>query len=213
MSITAGAQKNHPIIKFSPLAALEEGNFPVIQAGVEFPLKNNLSLYSEIGIRYRKGIYDNADTIFTGSGGFKAKVELRHYITNEWRSWLEGTYWAANIFYTNSSHNTSMVYYKGNDSTTRIGDDFAVKKTVIGLNALRGWQNSYGKRFMVDAYIGVGIRFRIIDHSHLEYDRKVDRLDGARHFNVNEMRHQTDTRNGLSVAPNLTFGIRLGWRL
>jgi len=91
-------QTNKVLIKISPLALVDEVGFPAIQAGVEFMLSKNMSLYSELGVKYRKGYYEFADTSFLSPKGFKIKTELRHYFKNKDNPGFYGKYLAANIF-------------------------------------------------------------------------------------------------------------------
>ncbi len=85
-------------LEFCPLCLIDEFSFPTIQAGLEFQLTKKLSLYNEIGIKYRKGYYETADTNFIGSKGFKIKTEVRYYISTP-EEYSKKTYVAVNGFY------------------------------------------------------------------------------------------------------------------
>ena len=73
-SVSAFSQKQKPEIKFCPLCLVDEFSFPTVQGGIEFYLTEKLSWYNKIGIKYRKGYYETADTNFIGSRGFKIKM-------------------------------------------------------------------------------------------------------------------------------------------
>jgi len=108
--LSAFSQNQKPEIKLCPLCLVDEFSFPTIQGGIEFYLTKKLSLYNEIGVKYRKGYYETADTSFIGFGGFKIKTELRYYIaTNDERS--KNTYIALNGFFNRHTHNTETAYY------------------------------------------------------------------------------------------------------
>lgn len=109
-SMSAFSQKHKPEIKLCPLCLVDEFSYPTVQAGIHFYLTKELSWYNEIGIKYRNGYYETADTSFIGFGGFKIKTELRYYIaTNDERS--KNTYIALNGFFNRHTHNTETAYY------------------------------------------------------------------------------------------------------
>jgi hypothetical protein len=97
-SMSAFSQKHKPEIKLCPLGLVDEFSYPTVQAGIDFYLTKELSWYNEIGIKYRNGYYETADTSFIGFGGFKIKTELRYYI-------------ALNGFFNRHTQNTETAYY------------------------------------------------------------------------------------------------------
>lgn len=109
-SMSAFSQKHKPEIKLCPLCLVDEFSYPTVQAGIHFYLTKELSWYNEIGIKYRNGYYETAETSFIGFGGFKIKTELRYYIaTNDERS--KNTYIALNGFFNRHTQNTETAYY------------------------------------------------------------------------------------------------------
>ncbi|MGN6539353.1 MAG: hypothetical protein ACTHKY_00960 [Ginsengibacter sp.] len=97
-SMSAFSQKHKPEIKLCPLCLVDEFSYPTVQAGIDFYLTKELSCYNEIGIKYRNGYYETADTSFIGFGGFKIKTELRYYI-------------ALNRLFSRHTQNTETAYY------------------------------------------------------------------------------------------------------
>lgn len=215
-SLRTVSQNKNIIVKFSPLALIDEFNLPAIEAGAEFGLSKKLSLYTELGIKYRESTFQKADTSFYASRGYKAKIEMRYYFKNRNNSKinaLRGFYVAANMFYTKDYHNTDISYFYHQDSLTIRTDNFGVQKTVIGINLLGGSQLKLRGRFMMDFYAGIGVRFRHITAINKEFDYDSDNLISPIDLTVQGVLNETDAKGGNSVVPNLTLGLRLCYRL
>lgn len=214
---TGGFAQNKATVKFSPLSAIDDASFPTIQAGIEFNIHKRISWYNELGIKYRKGYYEKADTISLASKGFKAKTEFRYYWRNKtvrnFSESLEGPYFAFNIFYARDLHNTEIGYYYLRDSSMSKTDDFGVKKTVWGLNVLAGNQKAISKKFLLDFYAGLGIRFRNVSATKKEFDSERDYLLTSIDININGIRDRIDSKGGNTVAPTFTLGIRFCYKL
>jgi len=210
--LSAFSQNQKPEIKLCPLCLVDEFSFPTIQGGIEFYLTKKLSLYNEIGVKYRKGYYETADTNFIGSKGFKIKSELRYYIaTNEERS--KDTYIAVNGFYNKDTHNTEIGYYYKGDSSKSRYDNFGVKKAVIGSNLLIGYEKLIGNRFSYDLYGGIGVRFVDISSVNKEFDKTLDKLQQPMDVTIVGMRDRVDAYEKPDNIFNLTLGIRLCYAL
>jgi hypothetical protein len=212
-SLTAPAQK--VILKFCPPALIDIVGFPTVEAGLEATLSGQWSWYNEVGIKYFEP--RRPDTSFVGSGGFKAKTELRYYLKHKRGSHrpnkpMDGIYLAANAFYTYNSFNKQINYLTGNNNSESRTDDFGVRKTVWGANLLFGWQKSFFRKVFVDLYVGAGVRLRYVRDTHKEYDPDRDALVRSIDLNVNSIQDEVDSKNGFSVAPNLTLGVRLCYR-
>ncbi len=208
--------KNHNI-QICPFSLIDDFSFPTIQGGIEIKLSRRITWYNEIGVKYRKGYFEQTDTSFIKTSGFKAKSEIRYYLPNsigleEIRTVLNGFYIGGNIFYIRDYHNSEIAYSPNNDSSNISLDDFAVKKNVIGLNLILGLQKKLTRHFLFDIYAGFGYRFRIIHDSHLEFDPYKDSLIKSADVTVQGIRNNIDVRSGLSNTPGLTLGLRLGYR-
>jgi hypothetical protein len=210
-SLIAFAQQPKTIIKFCPLALLDDTSFPTIQGGIEIKLNNRISWYNEAGIKYRTSILDQTDTSFTKSSGFKLKTEVRYYLKKEYRikrHTLKGFYFAANAFFTRDVYNKELTYYTNTDTTLR-NDAYNSKKKVLGLNVLLGMQQKLSNKFMIDIYLGIGIRYIDISNYHEEYNKNTDNLFHTIDLNIHSIREESDATAGPSVLPNLTGGLRL----
>ena len=216
-SLKSFTQSDNPILKFCFLCAIDDCSFPTLQAGIEFGLNNRISLYTEAGIKYRKGYYENADSNIVTSKGFKLKTELRYYIHNKrYQSSFsseEGLYLGLNCFYTRTRYNTSVSYFYRRDTSMRKDDCFGVKKDVVGLNVLVGRQKVMWKIFMFDVYTGIGVRFRSIDTVKKEIEYNQDFLLGPIDLTVYGIRNMIDVKGKKTIIPNLTLGIRFCYRL
>ena len=215
LTLNSNAQKENILIKFCPLALIDDISFPTIQGGLEFNLSKKITWYNEVGIKYRKSFIDNdVDTNFIKSSGFKLKTEIRYYFQNRSKFSFEGSYLAANIFYTKDNHNNQIDYFHNGDTTKMLTDAFGVKKNVLGLNFIFGHQQKLNKRFLIDAYCGFGIRYRNISTINEEYSKTKDvSANQSTDPNIRIMRLNVDAETGNNIVPNLTLGLRLTYRL
>lgn len=225
ISFNTFSQNDKVILKFSPLATIDFVNFPAIQVGIENKLSEKFSLYNEVGMRYTKYFFRQADTSFIPTNGFRLKSEIRYYFQKDilktifqrgiFRpsrpAYRHDHYLGFNTFFISDHHNASSRYI-GKDSIEHT-DNYGVKKQVFGFNFVLGNQKSMGSRFLLDWYIGVGARFRFITTLHQELVYHKDLLITPIDLNANSVTEDTEVKGGNSAAPNLTMGVRLGYRL
>lgn len=214
-----GYSQNEKIIfKFSPLALIDDVTFPTIQGGIEYRFKDRFSWYNEIGIKYRTGYYENTDTSFINSSGFKLKSEIRYYAIENSESEsaigkLNGLYVGGNIFFNRDYHNSAIGYYFRNDSSAIVVDNFAVKKNILGANLILGIQQPIKGNFLLDVYAGAGFRIRFIDNLNREYVSERDELDAPIDVTIQGIRNSIDLRTGVTGTVNFTWGFRLCYKL
>jgi hypothetical protein len=206
---TLSAQNTGPVLKFNTLALIDDVSFPAIQAGLETKLSEKWSWFNEAGIKYRRSLSESSDTIFTGTGGFKLKSELRHYLRNNVVPF--GLYAGFNLFYTNDKHHTSVVYTRPNETIDR-EDIFAVRKQVYGFNFLAGAQKLWRSGLVTDFYAGVGLRYRDYVVSHLEYNPRVDSVHSGPDYNFGAERINSEAEDRDGFMANFTIGLRMGFR-
>jgi hypothetical protein len=204
-------------IQFCPLSLFDEFTFPAVQGGYERSLSQRFSIYNEIGIRYRRGFFDKADTIFIKNFGFRLKSEVRYYFPRAFglegvKTVLNGLYVAANIFYVMNNHNSEISYHPSGNNTLLAYDDFIVRRNETGINLLFGLQKKLPNHFLIDIYAGGGYRMRIINNSNLKYNSGIDILKKPSGFDINGFRNAIELKTGTSFSPSLTLGLRLGRR-
>ncbi len=171
-------------------------------------LSNRLSWYNELGIKYRECMSENLDTCFVASRGYKLRSELRHYFKKNGAN-MEGSYFAINASFFQNYHNPQITYYPNKDSANGRKDGFGVKKEVFSLNLLYGFQKKLYKGFTIDAYGGLGIRFRDVTTYYKEFDKNYDTIDLPIDFSILSIRQIVDANGGKTVVPNLVLGVRI----
>src|SRR5207344_65339 len=128
------------------------------------------------------------------------KTEIRYYFQNSRAYSFEGNYLAANIFFTKDNHNNQIDYYQNGDTTRMLTDAFGVKKNVLGLNLVFGHQKKLNKRFLIDIYCGLGIRFRSVNTVNQEYNKATDiNAHQSIDLNIPTIRLDIDTEPGNSI--------------
>ena len=207
------AQNKKPEIKFCPLCVVDEFSFPTIQGGIEFHLSERIGLYNEIGIKYRKGYYESADTNFIGNKGYKIKTELRYYILNK-KGEIDKTFIALNCFYYKDNYNTEIgYYYQGDSSISRI-DNFGIRKSIYGINILIGSKKTIFNKFFVEPFGGIGARFLGISTNNKEFNKKADELNQQPiDLTIAGIRTSIEAYEKLENHLNITLGIRFCYAL
>lgn len=193
---------------------------PAAQFGIGIPVGKKFGVLTEAGIKYMPSFYEyEADTSFGNMSGFKTRLELRYRIVKELRSRSDlrrpqrNYYLAANITWQNEQHVHALSYFYRKDSGQRRSDNYTAHRKVVGFNFLIGEEKAVNERFGLDYYIGVGAKFRSVSTKHLEADFFGDQLDTGFDFNVYNHISAIDVKGGRSVAPNITLGLRLSFRL
>jgi hypothetical protein len=109
------------------------------------------------------------------------------------------------------------MYFPGKDSSRVLKDGFGVRKQVWGFNFIMGLQlagqKNSTKRFMIDLYSGLGIRFRSISTVNKEFVYGHDSLSLPIDPNIPSIGQEADANGGFRVLPNLTMGFRVCYRL
>ena len=213
------AQAPRLLVKVSPLAAIDAVSFPTITGGVEVHLAPRISMYNEVGIRYRKAWGESADTNFVSPGCYKLKSEFRYYFKEGDRiryRRFHGHYMGMNWFYTHHKYNSDIEYNSpDNYSSSSLKDSYGVTKSVWGLNLLWGWQDDLGKRFMFEVYEGIGVRFRNFTTMNKQFvygrDEMVESDDVNSLFRNKGAR--LEGKGGRSATFNYSTGIRFVYKI
>jgi|GEM_PF-1055952 len=213
-------------IKFNPLPLIDDISFPTIQGGIELKLSKKMSFYNEVGIKYRKGEFENSgDSTFLNSKGIKFKTEIRYNIIKE-SGFLRNSYLAFNLFATRNFYNDYVQYvvktedtkeptYYYPDNVIVTTDAFGVRKSVWGFNLVIGKKIPFhwSKKLFMDFYAGAGIRFVDINTTGKKYNKDIHSLLRPRHPNINYMISSQAADQNNFIAPNLTAGIRFCYSL
>jgi Protein of unknown function (DUF3575) len=210
--LTGFAQNTKPVVEFCATCLIDELSFPTVQAGVEFSLSHRLSLYNEIGIKYRKSYYEHSDSGFVGSKGIKLKTELRYHLFKT-KKFFKNAYVAVNAFYNYRTYNTTIGYYYQKDTLNDWTDGFGVKKSVYGFNFVLGLKKTIWKKFSFSPYAGVGLRFVNISSVGKEFDSNRDNLQQPIDLTVEGYRQWEDANGKARDNFNFTLGIRLRYQL
>lgn len=219
-SSTVSAQNEKVIVKFCPPALIDIVGFPTFQVGVEQRLSRHFSFYNEAGIELYH--FSKSDTNFIGSSGFKLKTELRYYFKKKHsrRNFyktpaaytMNGQYAAVNAFYVHNNFNKQISYFPDGGPDMK-EDAMGIRKTVWGLNLLVGIQQHWGRKFVLDAYTGLGVRYRYITDINRQFIPDKDRVSTSIDPSIHEWLDGVDARGGYSMAPNFSLGFRIGYRL
>lgn len=203
-------------VSFAPLGLIDDLSFPTIQAGAEFRFSQRVAVFTELGVKYRKSMFERSgDSSFLPSRGFKWKGEVRISgiapVLGWSAEWLKGIYGGFNVFYNHDEYNTEISYYAMPDSVNRKKDAFGVRKSVLGFNFLLGQRIPLkSKRLWLDVYVGVGGRVRFYSSVHKEFRQGVDEFeDDAVDVTIEGIRDRADAKGGTSALPHITAGFRL----
>ncbi len=193
--------KKSVVIKFSPLC-LVDPNYPAIQLGVEFRIKNTLSYQQEIGYITRDTNRAPTDSIPSGSG-IKIRSEIRNYfLLNIENRTMSGLYTALEPFYT-----YTYFYRRGtfiDDHGNNCSEVYKIDKHVIGINGKIGYQKIFSSGITIDIYIGIGAKYRKITHLEKDCDSKTIKYSAGYLFAGAEM-------EGEKIVPNLPISIKFGY--
>jgi hypothetical protein len=206
---------NKCIVKFNATALINPA-FPAIKMGVEKPLSDRLSISGEIGYKFTNLRNHRADTSFLKPRGYSGNIECRYYLKNHNITKKPArNYLAINLFYTEEQYNLGVTYTDITDTTKTLEpygdiDVLTVDKKKWGVNLIYGKQRQLTKRWILDAYVGLGLRQKTVVNTHREYDKKKHILSGydlIPYFDSLDMSESS----GLNVS--FTMGIRLGFVL
>lgn len=216
ISISSNAQKLNYGIKFSPLCLADDINFSAIQFGFESRLRNRLTMFNEFGIKCRKSSYENKDTSFIQSIGYRYRLELRYYFANRVDTGklnsLTGFYVGANCAYSNNQFNYQLTYRHNNDSSTWKKDALGITKTIVTPNLIVGREMRILKLFYLDVYCGIGARVRTISSIHKEYNSQIDELSLPIDVTIKGSQDIVNSKDAQTVLFNFTSGVRIGCR-
>jgi hypothetical protein len=175
---------------------------PSYRIGMEFKIYRNLSTYLEGG-KYFSYFPSGPESALRGS---IILPEIKYYLN--WEGFTTGRYLALQYAYKDQTTNLSdTVTVKQPGGTTRVLKYYDLNAIIQSINLQYGDLVIRRKRLVIDYFAGVGVDFRNA-HSTLpgtEQNSIIHRGD----YSLTEVRFQT----GQLIYPNVTFGIRIGYRI
>ncbi len=160
-----------------------------IQAGVEFRLKNNLSMQCDLRYIFEVGMstgYGQLNVDVDDLNGIAINTEVKKYIwrnTNE----MKGGYIGAQ----------GIILH-----TIALQDNHQINRTKIGLSAIIGWKYIAKSGFLFETNAGLGVQL-IISNS----DDNVP----VGYYQSKEFPWSKQYDSGTSLLPDLTWNVRIGW--
>ena len=137
---------------FSPFALLDFN--PIIYVGIEYFLKENSSIYTDIGYLprmqniYRGKFIDGNDTksSFVNSSypNFIIKSEIRSYQSYKKR---HSRYTAFCFILKNVTYDIENA-----------NEYYTSRRTTLGVTFIRGWQRQFTEKTLLNPYVGIGVK-------------------------------------------------------
>lgn len=175
---------NRLLVKFSPLSLHVPYVGRSLRLGCEYKIKEHISLENEFGF------------FFDNSKGYLGKMELKFYSDAlDQRNYFSGELYFKNQYYTTS------------DSFGLELREYNVTKNVECLTFKYGTVAVFKFGFLVDAYIGLGIRFQQNENTLTQYEN--DHMESTSDYGPNLILNRAGNR----VYPNFTAGIKIGFRI
>lgn len=218
ISTSAFAQKDSTInmdAKLNFFSPIDVFNFPTVDLSLEHYVTKNFSLTAEGGYQFYR--FNNPDTQFINSSGYKLAAEARLYRPfkslaqkRAMNSSLTGFYLGVNVFLRQEQYNSAVEFTKAGGDTTVYIDNYWTRKKAVGTNLTMGYQWQPFNRVVADAFLGVGMLQRTITRNELTYSEKDgDEISASTRtdsfFSAKDLREKNGS--GLSLA----FGIRFGF--
>ena len=182
-------------LKFAPMSLLDGYHGASIRIGIEYKLKNALSLYNEIGTFVPNSFGKK------NNQGALTKIELKRYLnkTNE----TSGEYFSVESFIFYQSYNIDDTI----NLKPKYARNFNVYKGVSCLTFKFGELTSFKCGLTIDAFAGLGIRFKS-SHNSLN-DEENNNIVSVGDYGDNI----SEEKAGKFVWPKIDLGVKVGWRL
>ncbi len=192
-------------IKFNVTTAAAVVDFPTLQLGVEKRLGKHLGVFAEAGYQLYT-LINRSDTAFVKERGFRANMEIRRYLKEEYPG--RKFYVGGALFYRGNTANDwtydSILLHNGNETQRKV-DAFWFKKRTFGCNIITGIDFLFKKWLQVELYAGIGIKKTATSDFQLQADHLTNK---GKEDVIGALLAQDNMRNGW--GPNATLGIRIG---
>lgn len=205
--------KNTWILKGNATSLFDIFTFPSVQLSVEKVISKQFSICPEAGYQF----YDfrHTDTAFFSPKGFRVNVEFRYYLAGYYNSGLSGklprVYTGLRPFYRQYQYNATIPYQTKNDNDNWKDDDFGVKNRSFGLYGILGFQQSVSRKIVLDFHAGLGIIYRKIKNTGLQYNKDAGDILGGTDFIQFYENQNLEHSSGLWGS--FLVGMRIGYKL
>ena len=171
--------KNKFFLFTTPLLTFDFFSIPILSLGLEYFIKDNLSLSAAYGVQVRAINYKQPNVLYLKDKATTYRLEAKWYNgINLSKNAHLNEYIALEFREIRSQYNDHINYSERNNSNRNnyIIDDFATIKRVAVLNLKYGILVPLGNRFYFDFYSGFGIRIKRFDYLNLEYNKTIHQI-------------------------------------
>jgi len=188
-------------MKIDPLAFFPPYSGPSARIGIEYKIKENWSLFNEIGYYLP---LKNEEYAPKNTNGYTAEIELKHYFANNDKT--SGEYISAELFYKYHSYDTSdsISIYK---TRRYLNENYSVSKNVEAFTIKYGEMKVYSFGLIIDYYVGLGIRLKQSKNSLT--DEENENIESSSDYGPNIFTNKA----GNFIYPNFSLGIKIGYRI
>ena len=181
-------------VRLAPLSLIDFYNGSCYKVGLEIPLFNNTSITADYG-----GYFKNFN-VWKNYTGYNIDFGLKYYLKNQL---YKGLYVSLNYFYKNQGFD----YKDSIQASTTYYTEYRTQKHVTCVNLNIGIVKLYSKRFILDFFGGIGIRYKNVNSS-----LPIDVLRNGIEYSDSQSLYFLVTP-GDFVYPNINIGLRIGYRI
>ena len=194
-------ENNRFSLKINPLPLLDIYGGISWRIGTEFKLKNNIAASLEYGKYFNYG----TKGLKLNTKGDIIRVEVKYYRNDD--KLCLGGFFSLEYLY----KNTSFDYIDSIKiaSTPTYEKRYTIYKEISCLTFKVGELNVYKNHFLVEWYMGVGLRFYTCGHNTLTDEENDGVLRGEGHGDLSGDAMRV---NAFKIFPNLSAGVKLGFK-
>jgi hypothetical protein len=201
------------ILKLNTVQLIDIFSYPTIQVSAEKKINPYFSVNAEFGYQLYE-IDRITDTVFLKPKGFKSNIEGRLYLLKLLNSRIKSEktefYFGLQFFY-RKNQNTNVVNYSPKvDSTKLYRDYFGAKRTVHGINLTIGGQISFGKKIIIEPFLGLGVFNSKIKNTNIQYNKTKDDRGGT---GLVPLFQRLNLEQNSGTHYNFSYGFRVGYKL
>ncbi|MCH2229236.1 MAG: DUF3575 domain-containing protein [Crocinitomicaceae bacterium] len=182
-------------VRLAPLSLIDFYNGSCYKIGLEVSLFKSTSITADYG-----GYFKNFN-VWKNYTGYNIDVGLKYYLKHQLH---QGFYISLNYFYKNQGFD-----YKDSikEASSAYYTEYRTQKYVTCVNINIGMLNLYNKRFILDFFGGIGIRYKNVSSSI-----SIDDLKNGIEYNDSQSLYFIVTP-GEFIYPNINLGLRIGVKI